>query len=31
MMQPDLADPLGLRDRAILEGIYASGLRRIES
>jgi integrase/recombinase XerD len=30
MMQPNLADPLGLRDRAILEAIYASGLRRLE-
>ena len=30
MMQPNLADPLGLRDRAILEVIYASGLRRLE-
>ena len=29
-MQPNLADPLGLRDRAILEAIYASGLRRLE-
>jgi integrase/recombinase XerD len=30
MMQPNLADPLGLRDCAILEAIYASGLRRLE-
>jgi integrase/recombinase XerD len=30
MMQPNLADPLGLRDRVILEAIYASGLRRLE-
>jgi integrase/recombinase XerD len=30
MSQPNLADPLGLRDRAILEVIYASGLRRLE-
>jgi integrase/recombinase XerD len=30
MMQPNLADPLGLRDRAILEVIYATGLRRLE-
>ena len=30
MLQPNLADPLGLRDRAILEVIYASGLRRLE-
>jgi integrase/recombinase XerD len=30
MLQPNLADPLGLRDRAIPEVIYATGLRRIE-
>ncbi|HLM82507.1 MAG TPA: site-specific tyrosine recombinase XerC, partial [Terriglobales bacterium] len=30
MLQPNLADPLGLRDRAILEVFYASGLRRLE-
>jgi integrase/recombinase XerD len=30
MLQPNLADPLGLRDRAILEVLYATGLRRIE-
>jgi len=30
MLQPNLADPLGLRDRAILEVIYATGLRRLE-
>jgi integrase/recombinase XerD len=30
MMQPNLADSLGLRDRAILEVIYATGLRRLE-
>jgi integrase/recombinase XerD len=32
MMQPgvDPADPLGLRDRALLEVIYATGLRRLE-
>ena len=30
MLQPNLADPLGLRDRAILEVIYATGLRRME-
>lgn len=30
MMQPDLADPFGLRDRAILEMLYSSGLRRLE-
>jgi len=27
---PDVADPLGLRDRAILEVFYATGLRRAE-
>ena len=27
---PDLADPLGLRDRAMLELLYATGLRRAE-
>ena len=30
MLQPNLADPLSLRDRAILEMIYATGLRRLE-
>jgi integrase/recombinase XerD len=32
MLQPDIspADPLGLRDRAILEVIYATGMRRLE-
>lgn len=30
MMQPDVADPFGLRDRAILEMLYSSGLRRLE-
>ena len=30
MLQPNLADLLGLRDRAILEVIYATGLRRLE-
>jgi integrase/recombinase XerD len=30
MLQPNLADPLGLRDQAILEVIYATGLRRLE-
>jgi len=27
---PDIADPLGLRDRAILETIYSTGMRRCE-
>ena len=30
LAQPQLADPLGLRDRAILELAYSSGLRRSE-
>jgi integrase/recombinase XerD len=30
MLQPDLADPIGLRDRAILEVFYSCGLRRLE-
>jgi integrase/recombinase XerD len=30
MMQPNVVDPLGLRDRVILEVIYATGLRRGE-
>ena len=30
MMQPNLADPLGLRDRAILEMLYSTGMRRLE-
>lgn len=28
--QPDLTDPLGVRDRAILEVLYSTGLRRME-
>jgi integrase/recombinase XerD len=27
---PDVTDPLGLRDRAILETLYSTGLRRLE-
>ena len=27
---PDVSDPLGVRDRAILEVLYASGIRRAE-
>ncbi len=30
MVQPNITDPIGLRDRAILETIYATGLRRLE-
>jgi integrase/recombinase XerD len=30
MMQPDIHDPIGLRDRAILELLYSSGPRRLE-
>jgi integrase/recombinase XerD len=28
--QPDIHDPLGLRDRAILETLYSTGMRRLE-
>jgi integrase/recombinase XerD len=30
MMQPNLADAIGLRDRAILEVFYSTGMRRME-
>jgi integrase/recombinase XerD len=30
MMQPNIADPFGLRDRAILEVLYSTGMRRME-
>jgi len=30
LAQPDLADPVGLRDRAILETFYSTGMRRRE-
>jgi integrase/recombinase XerD len=28
--QPDVDDPLGLRDRALLETLYSTGMRRLE-
>jgi integrase/recombinase XerD len=30
LMQPDVRDPIGVRDRAILETLYSTGIRRIE-
>ena len=30
LAQPDIHDPLGLRDRAILETFYSTGMRRLE-
>jgi site-specific recombinase XerC len=30
MLQPDVRDPLGVRDRAILETFYSTGIRRME-
>ncbi len=30
LMQPDITSPLGLRDRAILEVLYSTGIRRME-
>jgi integrase/recombinase XerD len=30
LMQPDIHDPMGLRDRAILETLYSTGIRRGE-
>jgi integrase/recombinase XerD len=30
LQQPDIADPLGLRDRAMLEVLYSCGIRRAE-
>jgi len=30
LAQPDIRDPLGLRDRALLETLYSTGMRRLE-
>jgi integrase/recombinase XerD len=30
LLEPDLSSPLGVRDRAILELLYSSGIRRLE-
>jgi len=30
LSQPDINDPLGIRDRAILETLYSTGMRRME-
>lgn len=30
LAQPDITDPLGLRDRALLETLYSTGMRRLE-
>ena len=30
LQQPDIHDPIGLRDRAILEVLYSTGMRRME-
>ena len=30
LLQPDIADPIGLRDRAMLETMYSTGIRRME-
>jgi integrase/recombinase XerD len=30
MNQPDVSEPLGIRDRAILETLYSTGMRRLE-
>jgi integrase/recombinase XerD len=30
LAQPDINDPLGLRDRALMEALYTTGMRRLE-
>ena len=30
LLQPDISDPIGLRDRAMLETMYSTGIRRME-
>jgi integrase/recombinase XerD len=30
LSQPDIRDPLGLRDRALMETLYSTGMRRLE-
>ena len=30
LSQPDINDPLGLRDRALMETLYSTGMRRLE-
>jgi integrase/recombinase XerD len=30
LMQPNIDDPLGLRDRALMETLYSTGMRRLE-
>jgi integrase/recombinase XerD len=30
LAQPDVSDPLGLRDRALMETLYSTGMRRLE-
>ena len=30
LAQPDMREPLGVRDRAILEVLYSTGIRRME-
>ena len=30
MMQPEIEEPIGLRDRALLEVLYSTGMRRLE-